>query len=410
MTSIRGVSTPAQNSTSWYGHYVGITDDIQRWHGDGIDLDAFSGSDEARLTSAIAAQQANAGTSLNYPPIILPNRPMSFTAPRQLYSGLKLVSRFMSGQKNPEVSGGSFGGPEITLGGSITSGTSSWWNDPGASCYDVYMSGFQVQGSQGSATHQFIDNTVNTLYACEFHSLGFNFMRGVMGMGSSRKSLVTQVALTGSWTMNNAWDTQLNMGGSDSIMFMDSFANIGVTSSAAQTGDINRYFCRFNSLEAQIGKVYISTMNGWRGILIDGAGSIIDMHGSIIEGFKPTRQNGLLSGPGPGAQVKVAGGVVSMHGVKMGQGMDNPDASENGILMVTGGEVSLFGVNFYGANMDPTNGDANAIGHTGGRLYAAGITKRQNITLTSRPQISTTAVAGPGSYSYYCPDQSLVAA
>jgi len=167
---------------------------------------------------------------------------------------------------------------------------------------------------------------------------------------------------------------------------------------------------KFDSLEAQIGKLYISTMNGWRGVLISGNGTIIDMHGSIIEGFKPTRVNGLLAGPGPGSQVKITGGAVSMHGVKIGQGMDNPDASEDGLLWITGGEVSLFGVNFYGANLDPTNGDQNAIQHTGGRLYAAGITKRQNITLTSRPQILTSATVGTGSYTYYCPDQSLVAA
>jgi hypothetical protein len=188
---------------------------------------------------------------------------------------------------------------------------------------------------------------------------------------------------------------------------MDSFNNVGVSGTAAQTGGLTTYFMKWDSLEAQIGKVYISTMNGWRGVLISGAGTIIDMHGSVIEGYKPTRLNGLLSGPGPGSQVKITGGAVSMHGVKIGQGMDNPDVSENGLLDISGGEVSLFGVNFYGANMDPTNGDANAIYHTGGRLYAAGITKRQNITLTARPQIATTATAGNGAYTYYCPDGSL---
>jgi hypothetical protein len=406
MATIREVGTPASGNTNWYSHYQGMTDDVLRLHKDAIYLDALgTGSDDTKLTAAMTAQQSNAGTSLNYPPIILPNRPLSFTIPRSLYSGLKIVGPYGTGQKNPELAGGNYVGPEVTLGGTIGNGTSSWWNGTG-SIYDVYMADFSVQGSQGSGVHQFLDQPSGTLYACEFQSLSFNFMGGVFG-NDSRKCLMTQVALTGSWTMNNAWGTQINAGGSDCIFFMDSFNNIGVSGSSAQTGSLTKYFLRLDSLEAQIGKIYISTMNGWRGILISGAGTIIDMHGSIIEGFKPTRQNGLLSGPGPGSQVKITGGVVSMHGCKIGQGLDNPDVTEQGLLDISGGEVSLFGVNFYGANMDTGNGNAAAIYHTGGRLYAAGITKRQNITLAGRPRIITTATAGTGAFTYYCPDGSL---
>lgn len=368
----------------------------------GYYLDSFTGSDDQRLTAAIAAQQASGGTT-NMAPIILPNRPLAFTTPRTLYSGCKIIGPNASGQKNPELSGGNLVGPEISLGGSISSGTSSWWNGTG-SVYDVYMANFSVQGSQGSSLHQFLDQPSGTLYACEFHALSFNFMRGVFGR-SDRKCLMTQVALTGSWTMNNAWDCQSFIGGSDCIFWMDSFNNVGTSSSPVQTGDVNRYYFKFDSLEATIGKAYLSTLNGWRGMLLSGNGNSIELHGGVYEGYKPTRIDGLLSGPGPGSQIKVTGGSVAMFGTKIGQGMDNPDGSESGLLQISGGEVSLHGVQFYGQNM----GTANAVSHTAGRLYAAGIHRRQNEggAWSGRPRFATALTAGTGANAFSCPDQSV---
>lgn len=405
-STTRDVALPSSGNTSWYSHYAALDADSRRGTLDSFHLDSFDGAtDDDKLTAAIAAQQA--ATARNMPPIVLPARPISFTSPRQLYSGLKIVPPWPTGQKNPELSSGNYGGVEITLGGSITNGLSSWWhNSAGGNVYDVYMSGFMVQGSQGAATHQFLDCATGTLYACEFNALSFNFMYGVLG-NTSRKCLVTQVALTGSWTMNNAWNTQYHLGGSDSLIHMDSFNNIGVSQSAAQTGSLTTYFAKFDSLEAQVGKIYVSAMNGWRGILISGSGTSIDMHGSIIEGYKSTRVNGLLAGPGPGSLVYITDGAVSMHGVKIGQGMDNPDATETGLVRVTGGEVSMSGCNFYGRNL----GDAGVYGiqHTGGRLYVAGSTRRQNegAYWSGRPKVQTTATAGSGAYTYYCPDQSM---
>lgn len=401
MASLRDTALPAQGNTAWYAHYQAVDEDARRGANDSFHLDEFTGTDDQKLTSAISAQQA--ATARNMPPIVLPSRPISFTTPRTLYSGCKIVPPWVTGQKNGELAGGNYVGAEITLGGSVTSGTASWWNGTG-DIYDVFMSGFTVQGNQGSSVHQFLDQPSGTLYACEFNSLAFNFMRGVFGR-SDRKCLMTQVALTGSWTINNAWDTQIHAGGSDCIWWMDSFANIGVSQSASQTGTLSTYFMKLDSLELMMGKVYISAMNGWRGILISGGGSMVDMHGSIIEGYKPTRVNGLLAGPGPGSLVKITDGAVSMYGCKIGQGMDNPDVTEDGLVWISGGEVSMFGVNFYGRNMTTEN----AVQHTGGRLYMAGITKRQNegAYWTNRPNVLTTATAGTGAYTFTCPDQSI---
>jgi hypothetical protein len=370
----------------------------------GIFLDSYSGTDDQRLTSAIAAQQAATGD--NMPPIVLPIRPLTFTTPRTLYSGCKIIGARPSGQKNPELSGGQFVGPEITLGGSISSGTSSWWNGSG-SIYDVYMADFAVQGSQGSSLHQFLDQPSGTMYACEFRSLSFNFMRGVFGR-KDRKCLMTQVNLTGVWTINNLWDQQLFVGGSDNSFWKGGYVNIGPSSSSAQTGTYadNDYMMNFSGLSnTDIGYIYMSALNGWRGIKIEGTSSSLFFYGGVYEGYKPTRQNGLLSGPAPGTVIRVDSGAASFYGAFIGQGMDNPDAAEDGLVQVNGGEVNLIGCNFYGQNM----ATANAVDHNGGRLMIIGATKRVNEsgTWSNRPRVSTAFTAGTGSNTFYCPDQSV---
>lgn len=408
MPSIRNASLPAAG-TGWTAWGQGIDATVRAMAAEGFRLDEYTGTDDEKLTAAIADQQG--ATDRNMPAIVLPSRPMSFTTPRQLYSGIKLVGASeYSGQKNPDISSGSRSGPECSLGGSISSGTSSWWRSPGSDVNDVLMANFQVQGSQGSSLHQFLDYAGGgSMYPASFHSLSFNFMRGVFGR-TDRKALMTQVTMTGDWTINNCWDTPIFVGGSD-FNIAPSMMNIGVSQSAAQTGDVNRYFLKLDTAEVTLGgKIYISAMNGWRGVLISGNSSV-DWYGGVVEGYKPTRINGLLAGPGPGSLFKITGGSVNLFGTKIGQGMDNPDASEDALMIISGNtageastEVGLHGVQFYGQNL----GTVNAIKHTGGRLYAA-VTRRTAETgvWSGRPVIATSATAGEGPYTFSCPDQSL---
>lgn len=374
----------------------------------GYYLDSYTGTDDARLTAAIADQQGSGG-STNFAPIILPNRPISFTTPRTLYSGLKIIGPNVSGQKNPELSSGNFVGPEITLGGSISSGASAWWSGSG-SVYDVFMSDFAVQGAVGSSVHQFLDHPVSggTLYACEFRSLSFNFMRSVFGLKGSVTGF-TQVNLTGVWTINNLWDTQLTIGGSDNSLWTAGYVNMGPSASAAQTGtyadnDYQMYFSHLGN--TTVGYVYLSALNGWRGLRVVGNQSALTFDGGVYEGYKPTRINGLLSGPAPGTVIRIDDGVASFDGTFFGQGMDNPDAAENGLVQINAGEVSMVGCKFYGANM----ATANAVDHNAGRLYIAAAMKRQNEagTWANRPRVSSGASAGSGTTSFYCPDQSVL--
>lgn len=409
MPGLRDVTQPASGA-DWSAWGSAIDRDVRALIAQGFYLDEYTGTDTEKLTAAIA--DATAATDRNRPAIVLPCRPISDTIPRTLFNGVKVVGPpGYEGQKNPDIAGGQYGGPEITLGGSISSGTASWWNSPGSDVHDAWFANFQVQGSQGSSTHQFIDfASGGSMYPAAMHSLSFNFMRGVLGR-SDRKWLTTQCSITGNWTINNCWDTPITWGGSDNIL-APSMMNIGVSQSAAQTGNLTRYFMRIDTNELTVaGKVYISTMNGWRGVLGTGNSSV-DWYGGVIEGFKPTRVNGLLAGPGPGSQVKIDAGVWNFFGTKIGQGMDNPDASEDGLVQINGAttgqattEVGLHGVQFYGQNL----GTRNAVDHNGGRLYAAGICRRTSEigVWSGRPKVSTLALANAGAYSFACPDFSM---
>jgi hypothetical protein len=429
VVGIRDQAVPVAGNarTSWD---LSVDSDLRALIANGFWLDEYTGTDEQKLTAAIADQQA--ATDRNMPAIILPCRPMSFTTPRQLYSGIKLVGPAeYSGQKNPDILNGARSGPEVTLGGSIGNGASSWWRSPGSDVLDVIMGNFQVQGSQGSATHQFLDFAGGgSMYPCSFHSLSFNFLRSVFGdYASGRKCLLTQADFTGAWTTNNCWRTPYYFGGSD-VNIAWSMNNIGVSQSSAQTGDLTRYFLVLSALEATVaGKTYISTMNGWRGVLLEGVANHIEWWGGVVEGFKPTRINGLLGGPGPGSQFKITGGTAKFYGTKIGQGMDNPDGSEDGLVVISAAssgtddkttDVAMFGVQFYGANM----GTENAIDHNGGALTLYGIGRRLNETTyatanslstyanpwSGLPKVSSAAsapTATPAAFTYYNPDFSM---
>jgi hypothetical protein len=372
---------------------------------DGIYLDSFTGTDDARLTSAIAAQQATAGM----PPIILGARNHSFNQVRTLYSGLKLIGANYSGPKNLELSSANFVTSRVTLGAAVSSGTSSWWNSPGSDCYDIFMADFAVSGSAGASTHQFLDfpNT-STMYSCEFRSLSFNFMRSILGR-KDRVCGITQVVLSGHWTANNLWDTQFNIGGSDNSLWMGGYINMGPSSSVAQTGTYvdGDYEMLFSSVSnTNVGYIYMTALNGWRGIKITGSsGNGLFFHGGVYEGYKGNTTS-LTAGPAPGSVIRIEGGSGAFYGPNVGQAMNDPDVAEGGYIHMTGGEWMISGATFYRGLLADT---VPVIYQTGGRLLVQGATRRQNETWTTRPKYSTTAT-GPNSTqtSFYCPDQSLV--
>ena len=405
---IRSTGIPSSGA-SWLSWGTSVDASLRAMAAGGFWLDEYTGTDDEKLTSAIADQQA--ATDRNMPPIVLPDRPLTFNQVRTAYSGLKLIASHATGQKNPELSSGTYVGPEITLGAAVSSGTSSWWVGTG-SIYDVFMSGFSVHGSSSAATHQFWDQNTGTLYACEFNALSFNFMRGVFGR-YDRACYFTQVMLTGSWTMNNLWETQIHIGGSDDALFMGSLCNIGTSQSAAQTGSYSTQFYDIyleGISNTNVGMIYLSLLNGHRGLRVGGtSGNGINFHGGVYEGYKGT---GTTAGGQPlrasGSVVRLDSGSGSFFGGNFGQAMASPNAAEHGYIEVAGGEWDFFGPTFYRGDTADT---VPVLYQSGGRVLIQGAKMRQNETWSTRPKYQLSGVTAGASSStpaFYCPDQSLV--
>lgn len=372
---------------------------------EGVLLDSFAGAtDDDKLTAALAYQSSTDGR----PPILLGARSYTFNQTRNLYSGLKIIGA-TSGPKNMELSSGAFVPTQITLGASITSGTGSWWVPPGAGgdVYDVYMANFGVQGNSGSSVHQFLDYPIGTgtMYACEFHSLSFNFMRGVFGR-KDRKCAITQVVFSGHWTANNLWDTQFYLGGSDNQLWVGGMINIGPSSSALQTGTYadGDYELIFDGLsKTDVGYIYMSALNGWRGLKIGSTNSWgLSFFGGTYEGYNSSTSRA------PGTVIRIEGGQGTFFGPRVGQAMASPDVAEGGYVHITGGEWNFIGPQFYRGSTADT---VPVIYQAGGRLMVTGATKLGSETWTTRPILETGAAGGnaadPGSYTTYCPDLSM---
>lgn len=370
----------------------------------GLLLDSFPGDDDAKLTAAIAAQKSIEGM----PAIILSARNHRFNQTRTLYSGLKLVGSRPSGPKNLEISSSRLVPSRVTLGPGVSSGASSWWVGTG-DVFDVFMADFGVSGNSGSSVHQFLDFpfTAGTLYSCEFRSLSFDFMRAVFGR-KDRPCAITAVTFSGHWTANNLWDTQFTLGGSDSQLWVGGQINIGPSAHPAQTGTLadNDYQIIFSSLsKTNVGYLYITALNGWRGLKITGnSGFGLFFYGGTFEGYKPT--GSLAAGPAPGTVIRIEGGSGAFYGPGIGQGMNAPDSSERGLVHMTGGEWSFIGASFFRGSMPET---VPCIYQSGGRLLVMGATRPQNESWSNRPRYVTTASGRTSTQtSFYCVDGSMV--
>jgi hypothetical protein len=160
---------------------------------------------------------------------------------------------------------------------------------------------------------------------------------------------------------------------------------------------------KFGSANGIIGgRVYISTMNGWRGILIEGRSSSIKISGAVIEGYKPTGPND-GGGPGPGTLVRQVDGSSYWSGVDFGQAMANPDGSEGGYVQIESGEAVFAGCTWYGTNC----ADVPGIEHRGGRVTALGSMRRLAEGWQGRPRYRSDADTGEGDYAFACPDGSM---
>lgn len=318
-------SLPASGNTSWYSHYTAVHDAAEI--AGGHELSTFSGAnDDAKLTDAITYQQAQ-----TYMPAIrfLENRMYGpFTTTRSLYSGAKLVGA-PSGPRNFELSSGKFVPNHLQV--NCGTGASSWWVGSGGDRYDVYFSGLTMTST--NANTQFLAQETNTMYACEFNNLTFYGFKHVFGRPAA-KCLMTQIFFTGHWTTMAIQDTQYTMGGSDNSLWVGGYNNMQASNTVAGA---DRYMIDFSTMsKTSVGYIYATAENNWRAIKVTGNTQSLNFFGTIFEGRNAAT-------PCVGTVLRIEGGNVNVFGPWLAYAMSAPDAGENGVIQVTGGDVLIDG-------------------------------------------------------------------
>jgi hypothetical protein len=289
---------------------------------EGYELSTFSGAtDDAKLTNALSY----AAAQTRIPPIrFLENRQYGpFTTTRTLFSGLKLIG-YQGGPKIFELASGAYTPNNLLI--NCGTGTSSWWVGTG-SIYGVYMAGLTCNST--NANTQFLAHESGTLYACEFNNLTHFGFKHVLGRPAA-KCLMTQVVTSGHWTTLGGHDVQYTFGGSDNQLWVAGYCNIGQFTVAGA----DRYFFEFSTMwKTNVGRLYITANNDWRGTKVSGSGEGLHFWGTSFEGLSGEPCNGTL--------LRIEGGRVAVHGPWLAYAMGAPSSGENGVVQVTGGHVVI---------------------------------------------------------------------
>jgi len=287
-----------------------------------VQLDSYPGAtDDDKLTAA----RADVKIQPRIPPIQFPARAVSLSLTRTYFNGMKLIGPGCNGPKNLELASGTYVTHKVTL--NVGNGASSWMVGSG-SVYDVFIGGLAFQAGNSSA--QFWHHPTGTLYACQFDNLNIYGFKHVFGMPTS-KCLMTQVVFSGHWTVLGNTDVAFTMGGSDCSLWMGGYCNIN--SSAAGGG--GKYQLVFESMgKTDVGKVYITADNNWRGLWCRSNSCKLNFFGGEYEG----RNSGV---PCAGNLIRVDAGNVAFFGPWIAYGMSAPATTEHAIIEINGGNVLI---------------------------------------------------------------------
>lgn len=294
-----------------------------------IDLDAFSGTDDEKLTAALVVAQASNPKR----PIRLRPRAHTFTKTRTTFSGLRILGPNV-GWQNPEIAntGGALPQCSVTLNCGV--GSNSWLVGT-ATTYDVTVAGICFKSSNANTQFYHHPYSAGTSYATHLDNLTFYGFKHILGMPGDAFSM-TLNTWSGIWTVVAVQDTQFSLRGSDNWLCPDSM-NYGW---AGANG--GKYLMRFENLsKTSVKNLYLTARGGSRAILVQGPANQqggLDFSDCVVEG-----QN--LNDPAMGALIVVEGGGVSFSRLKLNFGMANPasytDRRDTAFVMVLGGVCIL---------------------------------------------------------------------
>jgi hypothetical protein len=296
---------------------------------DYVYLDSFTGTDDAKLTAAMAYASAQS----QIPSIVFPARSITFSTHGRIpYSAMRFVGpRGSVGPKNLEISG-NFAPSWILL--NVGTGTSAWFDGHTATVYDVYMEGLAFQDISGTSQFWHQPTTSGTtLYGCEFRGMTFYGLTHIFG-DTTNACAFTQVRLTGHWQVTGFTDTQFNLGGSDCQLWMEGYCNMG-TSTAVGPGV---YHLMLALAKTQVGFLYSTVNTGWKSMLLTGSAGIVfgcTFFGGVHEG--------VTSIPASVQLVDISGGSWAFIGTTFDF---MASSGNNGVIVQSGGVLDLIATTY----------------------------------------------------------------
>lgn len=332
-----------------------------------VGMDSYAGAtDNIKFLAALADVQNNVSANYKYA-IQFPARSITLTTSITMFNGLKLIGPYYQGPKNLEIA--NTVAHKVTL---LVGGSGIWLNGSG-SVYDVFIGSVAFQA--GNSTQQFLAQPTGTLYACEFFNLtiyGFKYAFGT----PAAKCLITQVVFSGHWTVIGSLDTAFTLGGSDCSLWMSGYVNL----ESSSAGGAAKYQCIFDSQsKTNVGFMYITSVNGWRGLLCQNNSAGLNFYGGAYEG-KAT--NNLCDGN----VIRVTGGTISFICPWIAYGMGAPAGTEHGVVEQTAGDLLI---------IRPTYGRGNSLEATpffyqsGGKAQFIGVTPDTHDSWSGTPVLTS---------------------
>jgi len=321
-----------------------------------IELDSFTGTDDAKLTLALAAARASNPRRA----IRLSARSHTFTQTRTAFSGLRILGPNV-GWQNPEIAGTSGALPQCTVTLNCGTGARSWLVGT-STTYNVTVAGIAFKSSNAQTQFYHHPYSAGTSYASMFDTLTFYGFKHVFGLPSDPFSM-TLCTFRGSWTCVAVQDTQFSLRGSDNFLWCAGEINYGW-----QGANGGRYLMRFSNLsKTAVKHMYLTARGGSRAVLVEGPNSQqggLDISDCVIEG-----QN--AGDPAMGALVVVKGGGVSLTNTKLNFGMARPsdftDQKDTALVMVQGGTALIS--NTWTNRASATSESVPVVAVSGGSAY-----------------------------------------
>jgi hypothetical protein len=396
---------PPSGSEDWYAHYSGL-------HSQGdaqeatlashasrlsalegapavplsgvVQVDSFAGAtDDIKLDAALlyASQQTR------IPYVQMPPRDFTWNKPGRIpFSGMKIIGPNSPGWKNLELASGKYVNHRVSFGAAIGVGNNAAFNGNGQTLYDIYIANLAFAANNNG---QLWEQSTGNLYGAEFSSINsFGLLHVIGRPGATARTTVLNT--TGVWTVHAyTGQSPFVIGGSDAQLWVAGEMNLQGDGS----GNGAWLFQLENMTKTNVGRIYTTAQNGWRGTRVFGDSKGISFWGSTFEG----RNAGL---PCHGTLFRWEGtGVGAMYGCWFAYGMAAPTTlgGDNlAMLDIRGGSLLVDRPYYDRANgvaetvpfMSVTGATTEVIARAAGRINTNAWTGRPRYTVSGGASVT----------------------